>query len=148
MTRRRKGPQAGFSLLEAIIAIAILAGALIPIYAAISTSLQGAQRLGDINLGSEIGLNALEALDVVNPMATPEGEIDFGLYRMKWLAKPLAPAIDQAGYPRGIGLYQIGFFEMSVDLIGRDGTIINAFQVRKVGWKLIRQPRLPFSAAP
>jgi general secretion pathway protein I len=99
-------PQRGFTLLEAIMAIALLAIAVMPLYAFFGRSLDGLYRAAESNRESEMNLSAIAFLTGLNPMERPNGEDSFGAYRIRWRSEELVPASDAMAYPRGLGLYQ------------------------------------------
>lgn len=138
--------QSGFALLEAIVAIVILASALVPVYGLISTTMSGAFRLGAVNARNEIVLNALEVMKAVNPMERPEGAISLGLYNISWHADPIFPAVDGVNYPRGIGLYRIGLYMTQIQARAPDDRVLAEFSLRQIGYKRVRELNLPFSA--
>jgi hypothetical protein len=141
-----KQHQQGFALLEAIVAITIMAAALVPIYGLISTSLNAARRLSDANLQSEANFTALEVMRAVNPMITPKGTIDLGLYRVEWVATPLTEPVDQMQYPRGLGLYKVALYSSDVKLVAPGEQVLSTFKLQQLGYFRVRNMQTPFSA--
>jgi general secretion pathway protein I len=150
ITRRRlrHRPDAGFTLLEAIVAIALLGALLVPLYSLMSRNLDGLFRVGEANVRSEIQLNAMSMLDTVNPMERPEGSQPLGAYTLYWKSTPLTVPIDGVGFPAGQSLYQVAMYRTDVQVYRqadrRDMTPFLAFDLRQIGWKQVRQFRLPF----
>jgi general secretion pathway protein I len=140
----RRKSVAGFTLLEAIMAIALLAIAVMPLYAFFSRSLDGLYRAAASNQESETSLSAIAFLTGLNPMERPEGEDSFGPYRIRWRSQELVPASDVMAYPRGLGLYQAGLYEVTGEII--EGPRIRAkVAIRLVGYRRVRE-LLPFAA--
>lgn len=135
---------AGFTLLEAIVAIALLAAAAIPLYAFLSRSLDGLARAAEANRESETGLSAIAVLSALNPMERPAGEDAFGSYRLRWRSRELVPATDAMAYPRGLGLYQVALYEVTGEILDR-GRIRSTVAVRVVGHRRVRD-LVPFAA--
>ena len=129
--------RAGFGLLEAIVALAILAATLIPIFALISTSMNSAIRLSQSNFESDIKLTALETMRVVNPMVTPAGTIDLGAFAVRWKAIPVAAPDEGTNYPAGGSFYSVGLFDCKVMVIRPDGSQALAFNLQKYGFKRV-----------
>lgn len=81
--RRRDGHTSeGFSLLELLIAVTILAVILLPVMTSLHTSMQGTERLSEESFAANMGLSLLEQLSQVPytylpevPEDTPEAEI-------------------------------------------------------------------------
>ncbi len=139
---------AGFTLLEAIVAIALLGALMVPLYSLMSRNLDGLFRVGEANLRSEVTLNALALLDTINPMERPEGDVSLGSYVVRWKSTAMTLPIDGVGYPAGQSLYQVAMFRTNAEVlrIERGGRVDPwfAFELRQVGWKQVRQFRLPF----
>ena len=129
--------RAGFGLLEAIVALAILAATLIPIFALISTSMNSAIRLSQSNFETDIKLTALETMRAVNPMVTPAGTIDLGAFAVRWAAKPIASPEEGTNYPAGGSFYMVGLFDCKVMVIRPDGSEALRFNLQKYGFKRI-----------
>ena len=71
-------PPRGFSLLEAIVALAILASAGLALFAAMSQSVQMVARAENARLADSAVRNAVAWMETVNPMQTPQGEQRLG----------------------------------------------------------------------
>ncbi|MDR3733970.1 MAG: prepilin-type N-terminal cleavage/methylation domain-containing protein [Acidobacteriaceae bacterium] len=140
------GKESGFTLLEAIVAVALLAAVLVPIYTLIGTTLHSAFHLGEVNRMNEVQSNALEALSAVNPMVQPTGDLDLGPYRLHWESQLVRGPADGSGYPRGTSLYQLGLYDMAVSVLDASGASLTSFTVRQVGSQQIRNLTSPFSA--
>lgn len=140
--------EAGFTLLEAIVAIALLGALLVPLYSLMSRNLDGLVRVGLANQQSEVTLNALALLDTVNPMLRPEGSTPLGPYMLRWRSVALTAPIDGVGFPAGQSLYQIAMYRTEAEVMRVDdrgqATSWFTFDLRQVGWNQVRQFRLPF----
>jgi len=152
--RNRHGPRPqgtgkarfGFALLEAIVAIAVLAATLVPIFGLVSASLNNAFRLSQAELRAEMEMSALEIIYSVNPMIQPKGQIALPPYRVEWAASRATPDVDSVNFPRNIGLYAVALF--NTDVIVRDGAggVLTQFSLIQIGYKRTREPSLPFAA--
>jgi general secretion pathway protein I len=140
--------EAGFTLLEAIVAIALLGALLVPLYTLMSRNLDGLVRVGQANLQSEVTLNALAVLDTVNPMERPEGSVALGTYLLRWRSAALTTPVDGVGFPAGQSLYQVAMYRTQAEVSRLDdrgtSTPWFTFDLRQVGWRQVRQFRLPF----
>lgn len=128
----------GFSLLEAVVALAILAAAGMALFAAMTQSVQmvgRAERARDADLALR---NSLAWVELVNPMDEPTGERDIGDYQLRWRAEPLeAPRDGTTGYLQP-GLYQIGLYRMRLEL-WRDGTLEREAELNRAGYRQVRK---------
>jgi len=138
----------GFTLIEAVVAMAVLAAALLPIYALISSSLNGATRLAAKAAEGEHVLNAIEVMAVVNPLKAPKGQIPLGAGLVRWEARRLTEPMDGTAYPRGISLYRLALFDTAVTVLDPEGQVAASFTLRQTGYDRVREPAIPFSAPP
>src|SRR5450830_964415 len=93
--------QAGFTLLEAIVALVLISSAGLALFSWINGNIMALTRIHDVNARSEATANILEYMDRVNPMLTPEGEAPLGTYSIKWRSQATSNITEGAGYPRG-----------------------------------------------
>ena len=134
----------GFSLLEAIVALALIGGVGMALFSWINSNIMALGRVQDANGRAAATVNVLEFMSTVNPMLTPEGKATLGSYRVSWKAVPVTAAQDGANYPSGISLYQFALFDNLVALETLDGTPWFSFTLRQVGYRKVRDLRLPF----
>jgi|SRR5580658_422908 general secretion pathway protein I len=138
MTTRTDRPQAGFTLLEAIVAIAVLAAALVPLYMLISSVSRSAFRVDQANRRAEIETDALNIMSTINPMDKPSGSLDLGPYAVRWTAQPVLAPIDGSSYPSGVSAFKIGLFNAKIDVARPDGQILVSFPLRMIGYSHVR----------
>lgn len=130
---------AGFTLLEAIVALAILAAAGLALFAAIAQSVQMAERAERARETDIAMRNALAWSEQVNPMQRPSGEQRLGAYHLRWRSEPVEPERDAVtGYLQP-GLYRVGLYRVHLEL-WRDGTIAQRSERLRVGYRQIREP--------
>ncbi|HSD17996.1 MAG TPA: prepilin-type N-terminal cleavage/methylation domain-containing protein [Thermomonas sp.] len=140
VTSRRGGSAAkaaGFTLLEAIVALVVFSMGAFALYGWLSTNIITLERIRD---RQEIEAAMHSALDIVrrtNPMETPSGQRQAGTLLISWTSEPLEslrPNVDQSGWP---GFYTVGLYEATVRVM-RDGQELQVFRVRQIGWKQVR----------
>jgi type II secretory pathway pseudopilin PulG len=132
---KANGSEAGFALLEGLVAIALLAGTMVAIFALIGGILDSASRVGRSNASVQITLNAMEVMAAVNPMTQESGKIDLGPYSVAWTSAPAAPMVDRSG-----SLYQIGLYDTRVRVEESSGEVLASFTMRQVGYRRVRDP--------
>lgn len=131
--------QRGFSLLEAIVALAILASAGLAMFAALGQSVQMVARAEHAQEVDAALRNALAWMEQVNPMVVPQGEQELGDWLLRWSADPLEPTRDGAtGYLQP-GLYEVGLYRVRLEL-WRDGGVQREIDLNRIGYRQVRQP--------
>lgn len=127
----------GFSVVEVLASVALIAIAIIPLYQLQRTLSDAAIRLERAQEILEIQNSALAFLNTVNPAEAPEGATPIGDWQMSWTSEQLAFEPDAEGF-QGQSNYAIGLYEITVVLQREDTR--REFNIRKVGWILIRNP--------
>lgn len=130
--------QAGFTLLESIIALVIFSMGALALYSWLGVNLQALQRIGEHREAVAAMHSALELTGGINSMATPTGKREIGDLVMEWDAKPIQgprPGRTQIGRPT---LFDVGLYEVQVRIL-RDGRELDHFSVRQLGYRQARQ---------
>jgi general secretion pathway protein I len=130
--------QAGFSLLEAIVAIVVLFAALVPLYVLVSSVSRSAFHVDQANREAEYETDALNIMSEVNPSLMPTGTVDLGAYAVRWVAQPVMKPIDGSAYPTGISAFRIGLFDTKVEVVRHDGRVVVSFPLRMIGYEHVR----------
>ena len=73
---RSVSAEAGFTLLEGLVAIALLAGTMFAIFTLVGGVLNSAHRVGRSNEAAQVTSNALEVMSVINPMLQEAGLVE------------------------------------------------------------------------
>ena len=138
ITRSRRR-QRGFSLLEAIVALAILASAGLALFASMNQSVQIVSRAEASREADSALRNALAWMETVNPAQSPQGEQALGDVTLRWSAEPVEPERDaMTGYLQA-GLYRVGLYRVRLEL-WRDGRTIATTDLHRVGYLQVREP--------
>lgn len=117
MIRSPRTPHAssGFGLLEAIVALTLLAGTGMALFSWINQNLQTASRLRVHEQESRLLLSAQTLIDTVNPLLTPTGRLEVGGVSVSWQAAALEAARANAGFSEGVtGPWQVGLYRLRV----------------------------------
>lgn len=139
MTARRSGER-GFSVIEALVAVAILGFALASLLGWRTSLLRQHERLQSVETDITAKRNALAVLTEVNPMAAPEGRLDISPgVALTWRATPLTPVRRSAAYPAGDGDHDVALYRMDVTLVRAGGAPIR-FSIERVGWSEAGEP--------
>lgn len=141
LTKTKKASQ-GFTFIEAIVAMAIVGMAALPILLLISQSLDQLTRSADANERASAMQSAIAIIDPINPMNTPSGETSMGTISFTWTSELLVAPNDGEQFGAGLAGYIVGFYKVKID-VAKMENLWFSFDMRKVGYKKIEYG-LPF----
>jgi general secretion pathway protein I len=139
--RTGRHPHQGFGLLEAIVALALLAGTGMALFSWIQQNLDAASRLRGHEQRAQLLLSAQALVETVNPMRTPSGQLDAGDLALTWQAEPIEPPRANATFnpETPAGPWQVGLYRLQVQARDRKlGTEIEFEQ-----WRIGTQRAVP-----
>lgn len=147
--RARRDASRGFTLLEAIVAVAIVGVALVPIITFISQMVNALSRAGDVNAQNLAEQSIIALLEPLNPLERPNGDDQIGNLNIHWESDILVPPSAAIRPGTGLAVFGIGFYnvKISVNRIDRAGEWF-AFDMRKVGYRRINANVLPGMGTP
>jgi general secretion pathway protein I len=138
----RPASAAGFTLIEVIVALAILAAGMIAFYEFLAASLHAADRVRAAASEYDCDRNALALASGLNPMATPDGVLDLGAYRIRWHARPIgAITRNTAGPDGGAGVFSVALYRVVLDF--PDDREFAPVEVTKLGYHRETVPGRP-----
>lgn len=138
--RRTEGPARGFGLLEAVVALALLAGTGVALFDWINSSLQTAARIARVDAQARLLLSAQAAISSVNPSARPQGTLSVGGVTVRWRAVMAQPERSNATDVSDIaGPWWVGLYRMDVSAESGDGVEVQFSQLH-VGTRRARPP--------
>ena len=126
----------GFSVLEAMVAIAILAAGLLPLLALQGQFVKTVTRIEQAEQSLSAQDNALGLMHTVNLTETPKGEVVFEGYIINYEAKAAilpAPIRDVSGLP---GRYDLTLYDVVLK-ISYDSGAEEEFSIKAFGWREI-----------
>lgn len=128
--------ESGFSTLEVIAAVAIIAIALVPIMMLQTQIARSQARLDAAHDQSTSAQNALALLRDINPMSTPTGRRPLDARtELAWSSTPIS-GVSQTVNPTGfeVQLYRV------TGVVERDNVPLTTTQIELVGWRDTRDP--------
>jgi general secretion pathway protein I len=139
--KKRYRDNRGFTLLEAMTAMALVATTGMALFAWINTSLEGMTRIAAHEKQQHALATAMEYIQCINPMDQPEGTTVLGSWTIAWQATLVEPVKRGAGYPGGTSPFRLGLYVMQVSIF-KDQTVTNTdpvaqFALRQVGFQKI-----------
>jgi len=132
---------AGFTLLEAIVALTVMALALIPLITFIAQSSDQLMRASEANDRSIVTQSVLALMDPINPMAEPEGTISLDEeIGVSWWSDAIILSAERAAVRQTLSGFRMGFYGVTVS-VTRDQKPWFDFKMRKVGYENLRGTR-------
>lgn len=129
---------AGFTLIEALVALVLLSTGLIAFHEFLGSAFISAERVRQAASEYDCGQNALALASTLNPMAAPQGSFDAGTYHIRWRARRLGDVRQSRGYPSGRGRFQTALYRVVLDF--PELPQFAAIEVTKLGYHLITSP--------
>ena len=125
----------GFGLLEAIVALALLAGTGVALFSWINQNLQAASRLRVHEQQAHLLLSAQALIETVNPMQSPSGQLEAGDLALTWESDVLAPPQANATLnpERPAGPWLVGLYRLQVQARDRKQGVQLQFEQWRVG---------------
>lgn len=136
----------GFTLIEAIVALVLISTTGMVLFSWINTSIQSIARAEEANTRNQAIENTIEFISAINPMVSPEGETDFGSYKIKWKSTIEQPIVDGTAYPSGQSLFEIALYKIEIVATTTEQPHWFALKIKQVGFKKVRELKLPFDA--
>lgn len=130
----------GFSLVEALVALAVAALALTAIFA-LQQQLANGQRRHERALELvTLQRNVLALTDELNPTLEPAGELPLaGGRRVRWRSAPLTPPRTQIGLPSGEGRFEVRLYRVEAQILDRAGRYLGRVEFDRLGWRALRR---------
>ncbi len=144
MNKSSRRKQSGFTLLEAIVSLVLIASTGMALFSWVNSNIITLNRVQTSNAENAATLNAIEYMHSINPMTTPQGQADLGSSRLSWQAEATTDPLDGASYPAGISLYQLAMYLTKITVQKSDGQFWFAFSLQQVGYEKVRDILPPF----
>ncbi len=130
--------QHGFTLLEAIVALVLLASTGIALLNWINTNLMSLQHIQQAQQRNQAIRNTLAFMETINPLEQPTGEENLGIYQINWNATALKLPKDGVTSGGDLSLFQIGLYQTEVTIKLKKQPLAH-FTLRQVGYKQVRK---------
>jgi len=127
----------GFSLLEAIVAMAIVASFGMAIFAWINANLNTLNKIQSKSEHDQIVRTVVEYMQDIDIMEQPEGNENIGQYSVFWKSTLIEPVKDGANRTGGKSEFEVGLYLADVS-VNYDTKLMASFSVRLVGYKKVR----------
>lgn len=135
-SRRSKTSDDGLSTLEALVAVAVLGMALIPILAFQTQISQAYGRYDTLRERSELERNALAALRDLNPMERADGRMSLGESQtVTWTSHPITIESRNTAYPVGDGEFVVAIYRIDAILLDSIKQKQFSLSFERLGWR-------------
>lgn len=132
-----RSKQDGFTLLEAIVALTLMATSLLSLYAWLSSNTLALNHVSAKALSLQDSRAALAIVETINPMATPSGQRELDPLQIRWKSEPLSDQRTGVSPAAAATPFDFRLYLMDITVM-RDKRIVNEFSVRKTGWVVAR----------
>jgi general secretion pathway protein I len=127
---------AGFTLLEAIVALVLVGAVMIPLLSFVGTAARGLTTAAETNERSFAEQAAVAILDSVNPMIEPQGSLALDSdVTVSWTTDVLVPPSADVLTGSPLSGYTFGFYRLNVKLARPDRDPWFTFEMRKAGYR-------------
>ena len=130
--------QRGFTLIEAIVALVLMASTGMALFGWINSNIITLNRVQEANAQSAAIASVLDYMNAINPMLKPVGQTDLGAYRIQWQATASTEPRDGAGYPYGLSQFQLALYDTRIQIYQANGQPWFDFTLQQVGYKKVR----------
>ena len=138
----------GFTLLEAIVAVAILGIALVPIITFVAQMVSSLNRAANSNIENLAKISIIEVLEPLNPLLNPNGNEQIGNLTIQWKSVSIVAPVEISQIGAGLAGYDAGFYRVTVSVERKNLGPWFTFDIRKVGYKRKSNLFVPGSALP
>ncbi len=142
----RAKPAAGFTLLEAIVAMVLIATAAMALFAWINNSFANMARIQTANARALAETNALQFVQTINPMKAPSGSTTLGNLKVEWNARPVSDRRSNLGEAGDPGVFVVALYEIEVAVEQLPDVPRDTFLIRQLGFEREAYQIDPFSA--
>jgi general secretion pathway protein I len=131
---RPKTEEAGFSVLEAMVAIAIMAACLLPLFALQGQFVNVVGQIERVELQIEARDQALEVIKLTDFNASPEVQFDYSQYQIRLSAKRASNTRPVKNSGGTSGRFEMTLYDVAVTIEYLSGNI-DSFTVKELEWQ-------------
>lgn len=126
----------GFTLIEVVVALLILATSGLMLFAWINQNLETASRLRDAQARAQLQIEGVAWLGLVNPMAEPQGERQQGDLNLNWTSTPVEAPRNEFDFGGGLfPRWEIGLYRVQATLRRGDSGLSVQWSQVIAGWR-------------
>ena len=133
----RRPPSAGFTLLEAVVALAIFAAGAMALYGLYGANLIGLARAHEVAGQLPVVEQAVERLALIDLRQQAEGSFAVGAAEVSWTAALVEPPRQSQSTSGYLGAFEIGLYQIDFD-IAEDERVLGSWQMRLASHARVR----------
>lgn len=133
----RRARQAGFTILEAIVALAVFAGGAIALYSLYAANISALLRAGDAIRQEPLVRQAVERLSAMNLPGEGSGEFAVEGVNFIWTARQMEPYRQGQNMDGRLGSHRFGLYEVDFSAV-EAGRVLGRYRMRLVGHQFVR----------
>ena len=130
-------PQKGFSLLEAIVALTILASSGVALFSWFSVTYDGLIRLQEVQARHQLMDDLHAYFSILNIPDETNQRMQVNGYDVMWKAELVEPKQIGRSSVGGESNFDLGLYDVDIE-ISRDGRVIGTYETRLVGYEKVR----------
>ena len=123
----------GFSLLEAIVALTLVATVGLAVFSWINSLLMTVEKIETRGVKDSITRSVVEYLADINMMDAPEGDVQLGGYQLQWVSQLVEPIKKGKAGVAGVTEFKVGLYDVTVT-VEKQGEFVTEFDLRQVGF--------------
>lgn len=125
---------AGFTLLEALVALTIMGMTLVPLLGWFAQQARALSTGQSIYRRAIVQASSLEVMKTVNPIKEPQGSARIGDLDISWTSQELVPPALSSRQGAGLSTWILGFYRVDVVVQQKDDQPLT-YSLRKVGYQ-------------
>ena len=129
--------QQGFSLLEAIVALTVLATSGVAVFSWFSVTYDGLIRLQEVQARHQLMDDLHAYFSTLNVRSESKQQMRLNGYDVLWQAKLVEPKRVGRGLAGGVSNFDLGLYSVSIS-ISQDHHLIGEYETRLVGYQKVR----------
>jgi general secretion pathway protein I len=126
----------GFTLMEVVVALMILATSGLMLFAWINQNLETASRLRDAQTRAQLQIEGVSWLGLVNPADEPQGELHQGGLHLSWTSTLVEPSRNEFSFGGGLNpRWELGLYRVRATLKRGDSGPSVQWEQLLSGWR-------------